>query len=160
MDQALKSEIEALRQLTTKALQERYRKVFGESSPSSNRDHLFRRIAWRLQARAEGGLNDRTRSRARSLANDCDLRLRAPRQFWKELEDDSPASVRDPRLPAVGTVLKRSYRGQEISVIVQENGFEYRGKRYVALSSIASEVTGTRWNGFAFFGLNGEVQGE
>jgi hypothetical protein len=159
MDPALRSEIDALRKLTTRALQDRYQKLFGEASPSSNRDHLFRRIAWRLQARAEGGLNDRTRRRARLLANDGDLRLRAPRQFWRELEDKSPARDRDPRIPAVGSVLKRSYRGQEISVTVQEDGFEYAGKRYAALSSIACEVTGTRWNGFAFFGLNAEVQG-
>jgi Protein of unknown function (DUF2924) len=159
MDNALRNEIEALRRLTTKGLQDRYRKLFGEASPSSNRDHLFRRIAWRLQARAEGGLSDRARKRARLLADDCDIRLRAPRQFWEELEAKGAARTRDLRLPAVGSVLKRSYRGQEIIVTVQEDGFEYCGRRYAALSSIACEVTGTRWNGFAFFGLNEESHG-
>ena len=54
MDSALKMEINGLRKLTTRVLKDRYQEVFGEASPSSNRDHLFRRIAWRLQARAEG----------------------------------------------------------------------------------------------------------
>src|SRR3954451_1323283 len=58
MDQALAMEIERLRKLKTKALQARYRELFGEESRSSNRAHLFRRIAWRLQARAEGDLRD------------------------------------------------------------------------------------------------------
>src|SRR5881628_1549151 len=158
MDDAVRTEIEALRKLTTRVLKDRYRNLFGESSPSSNRDHLFRRIAWRLQARAEGGLSDRARKRALQLAEDCDIRLRAPRGFWKELEQGKVRTetkpVRDPRLPPAGTILRRSYRGQQIVVTVQAEGFEYREKSYTALSSIACEVTGTRWNGFAFFGLN------
>jgi len=52
MDPQLEKEIERLRHSRVKALQERYRELFGEDSPSSNRAHLFRRVAWRLQ---EGG---------------------------------------------------------------------------------------------------------
>src|SRR4051812_16002529 len=67
MDEALAMEIESLRKLKTKALQARYRELFGEESRSSNRAHLFRRIAWRLQARAEGDLSERARQRAAEL---------------------------------------------------------------------------------------------
>lgn len=156
MDSALRKEIHGLSQLTTRVLKDRYQEVFGEASPSSNRDHLFRRIAWRLQARAEGGLSEHALGRALLLADNCDIRLRAPRRFWKELEAGNAQDrslTRDPRLPPAGTVLKRSYREREIVVTVGDNGFEYCGKHYGALSAIASEVTGTRWNGFAFFGL-------
>src|SRR4051812_8349253 len=83
MTEALAMEIESLRKLKTKALQARYRELFGEESRSSNRAHLFRRIAWRLQARVEGDLSERARQRAAELANDADLRLRAPRRFWR-----------------------------------------------------------------------------
>ncbi len=57
MDEGLRREIEALRKLKTKELKTRYHELFGETSPSSNHAHLFRRVAWRLQARAEGDLN-------------------------------------------------------------------------------------------------------
>ena len=64
------------------------------------------------------------------------------------------APARDPRLPAAGTLLKRSYGQQSVEVRVHEDGFEYNGKSYASLSAIALQVTGTRWNGFLFFGLN------
>jgi hypothetical protein len=148
-------EIEALRTQKTKALRARYRELFGEESRSSNHAHLFRRIAWRLQALAEGDLSERARERARVLAEDGGLRLRPPRQFWKELAaaDEQGRKRRDPRLPASGTIIERQYRGNTVSVTVLKDGFEYQGRRYDSLSSIASSVTGTRWNGFAFFGL-------
>src|SRR3954462_15684689 len=75
MNEALAMEIEGLRKLKTKALQARYRELFGEESGSSNHAHLFRRIAWRLQAKAQGDLSERARKRAVELADDADLRL-------------------------------------------------------------------------------------
>ena len=151
--------IEGLRKQKTKALKARYRELFGEEARSSNHAHLFRRIAWRLQALAEGDLSERARQRASELAADVDLRLRPPNKFWRELRDakhPSATNARDPRLPEEGVLLQREYRGQTISVKVLKVGFEYEGKRYESLSSIASSVTGTRWNGFAFFGLKKE----
>src|SRR5260370_30997194 len=78
VDDAVGMEIESLRHLKTSELRTRYRDVFGEASPSFNRAHLFRRIAWRLQAEAEQDLSERARRRASQLGNDSDLRLRAP----------------------------------------------------------------------------------
>lgn len=155
MEEALRQEIESLRQLKTKELKLRYRKLFGEDSPSSNHQHLFRRIAWRLQAQAEGDLSERARQRAAQLAQDLDLRLRAPRRFWDQLlrANSASESQRDPRLPPAGTILKRSYQGKTIIVTVLEQGFSYNGQSHGSLSAIAYQVTGTRWNGFAFFGL-------
>jgi hypothetical protein len=155
MDEGLRLEIEGLRKLKTRELKARYREVFGEPSPSSNHAHLFRRVAWRLQARAEGDLSERARQRAAELADDADLRLRAPRQFWGKLQQarDQASVQRDRRLPVAGSVLKRSYRGRTIEVKVLDEGFEYNGRKHASLSAIASQVTGTRWNGFSFFGL-------
>jgi Protein of unknown function (DUF2924) len=83
------------------------------------------------------------------------LRRRAPRHFWGWLENSGQeaAQRRDPRLPAPGTELKRRYRGEEIVVRVEEDGFTYDQRRFSSLSAIAYEVTGTRWNGYLFFGL-------
>jgi hypothetical protein len=160
VDHAVASQIESLRNLKTGELRTRYRDLFGEASLSFNRAHLFRRIAWRLQAKAEGDLSERARRRASDLANDSDLRLRAPRSFWHEIERSGKSSNKDPRLPPAGTVLERVYRGQIIRVTVLANGFEYHGKHYASLSAIAHRVTGTRWNGFHFFGLKQEWKHE
>jgi len=154
MNDEVRKEIGQLRRQKTKALRPRYVELFGEESKSSNQAHLFRRIAWRLQALSEGGLSERARDRAATLAVDVDLRLRALHKFWRELAAEPQGAVRDPRLPAVGTMLERQYRDRAIAVKILANGFEYDGKTYESLSSIASSVTGTRWNGFSFFGLN------
>jgi len=156
MDPTIEQEIESLHQAKVTALKARYRELFGEESPSSNRAHLFRRVAWRLQARALGELSERARERAAQLADDAELRRRAPLGFWQKLdaarkENNAP---RDPRLPAAGTVLTRVYRERTVEVKVLETGFEYNGTTRASLSAIAYQVTGTRWNGFSFFGLN------
>ena len=52
----IREEIEGLRSLTTAQLKEKYREVFGEQSRSNHKQFLFRRIAWRIQANAWGGL--------------------------------------------------------------------------------------------------------
>src|SRR5260370_39772923 len=67
-----------LQRLTTPQLRARFAEVFGEHTPANNRAWLFKRIAWRLQALAEGGLSERARQRAAELANDADLRLNPP----------------------------------------------------------------------------------
>jgi Protein of unknown function (DUF2924) len=154
MDATIQQQIESLRKLKMKELKRRYLELFGEESRSSNHQHLFRRIAWRLQARAEGDLSQRARERASELAEDVDLRLRAPRHFWKQLAAAGASRPeRDPRLPAVGIVLTRSYQGRTITVTVLEDGFQCDGRTYRSLSAIAHHVTGTRWNGLLFFGL-------
>jgi Protein of unknown function (DUF2924) len=155
VDEGLRQEIAKLRQSKVKELRVRYRALFGEESPSSNRMHLFRRVAWRLQALDAGELSEQARQRAAQLANDADLRVRAPRDFWRLLESagQEAAHRRDPRLPLAGTDLKRRYRGKEIVVRVEPDGFTYNKQRFRSLSAIAYQVTGTRWNGYLFFRL-------
>jgi hypothetical protein len=55
--------------------------------------------------------------------------------------------------PIAGTQLLREYRGVEHAVKVLADGFEYEGRPYRSLSAIARAITGTRWNGWTFFGL-------
>ena len=155
MEEALAMEIERLGKLKTKGLQARYRELFGEETRSRNQAHLLRRIAWRLQAKAEGDLSVRARKRAEELADETALRLRAPRRFWGE---DGSAGlgappVRDPRLPPAGAVLERAYGGSTIAVRVLATGFEYQNQVYASLSQLAQHITGTRWNGYHFFRL-------
>ena len=158
MNETVRAEIEGLRKLKVKALQARYLEVFGEESRSSNQAHLYRRVAWRLQALAEGDLSERARERAAQLVLDANLRLRAPDSFWEEINTEKPDPTnagreRDPRLPPAGTELTRNYKGQRLRVQVLEHGFEFNHREYRSLSAIAYQATGTRWNGFLFFGL-------
>jgi hypothetical protein len=156
---AVWAEIDDLRKLKTAALRTKYQEVFGAATRSSNKQFLFRCIAWRLQARAEGDLSERARRRASEIADDAELRLRAPRDFAARLRAQSrpatarPRRPRDGRLPQAGTILTRVYRGQSVVAHVRDDGFEYQGRHYRSLSAIAREATGTRWNGLAFFGL-------
>ena len=157
MDRAVIAAINDLPQSKVAALQKQYRELFGEESKSSNKQFLFRRIAWRLQANAEGDLSERARRRATEIADDRDLRIRAPKEF--PTRPDSAHSVdrsrppKDGRLPEPGSLLTRRVGDRQIVVTVLKEGFEYESRRYRSLSAIAREVTGTRWNGLLFFGL-------
>jgi hypothetical protein len=165
MNQAIRIEVEGLRRASVAGLREKYRELFQEETRSRHREHLFRKIVWRLQALAEGELSERARSRAREIANDADLRILAPRDFFMvggEQVETIPGNHRqrkhDPRLPLVGTLLRREWKGRTILVEVLERGFRYENRQYSSLSNIAVEITGTRWNGFTFFGLTQAVR--
>jgi Protein of unknown function (DUF2924) len=149
-------EIDALESLDVAALKARYLELFGEAAPSRHRQVLVRRIAWRLQALAEGDLSERARHRAAAIARDADLRLTAPRSP----RDGFPLlrrGDRDLRLPAPGTILTRRFEDHSITVEVLEKGFRYEGVVYRSLSAVARKISGTQWNGFLFFAsaLNG-----
>ena len=150
MDDALQAEIAGLWRMRTDELRERYNEVFGEESRTAHKQHLVRRIAWRLQALAQGDLSERARRRALEIADDMDLRTTVPSHL---VQSKSRPSSRDTRLPGSGSVLTRLYQDQTIEVKVLAGGFEYNGKRYASLSAVAREATGTRWNGLVFFGL-------
>jgi len=159
-------EIEALRQMSTAQLKAKYREVFGEETRSNHKQFLFRRIAWRIQANAWGGLSERARQRALEIANDADLRIRAPKNFLKDEPDERrtaeacvPATA-DPRLPLPGTRLVRRFRGKDVVVMVRKDGFEHDRQVYRSLSAAVRAATGTSWNGFAFFGLGHRPWGE
>jgi len=166
LETAVLVEIEKLRRVSLAAMRQQYREVFGEDTRCRNREHLFRRIAWRLQALAEGDLTERARERAREIARDADLRIIAPRDFFTiegapvrttRKESSRPA---DGRLPLPGTMLTREWKGRTLLVEVLPDGFGFEHHRYPSLSAVALAATGTRWNGLAFFGLTGKGRKE
>lgn len=159
-------EIADLKQMTVGALREKYEAAFGEPTRAGNKDWLFKRIAWRIQALAEGDLSERARRRAELLSRDADLRTTAPRDpvaapggngtsgraGGSGVLDAKPApSLADERVPPPGTVLTRVYRGQAHHVVVRDDGFEYDGQVFRSLSAIAKLITGSHWNGLLFF---------
>lgn len=166
MDTAVLMEIENLRRENLAGLRERYREVFQEETRCGHREHLFRRIAWRLQALAEGDLSERARGRAQEIAQDAGLRMVAPRDFFTvggERVQTTRADgnrEQDGRLPLPGVLLSRKWKGRTLLVEVLTKGFRYENRHYPSLSAIAVAVTGTRWNGLAFFGLKRPAGGE
>src|SRR5260370_1143820 len=163
MDASTLREIEELREAPLSRLREKHRELFGEEPRSKHKDQLFRRMAWRLQALAEGGLSERALQRVDAIANEADLRIRPPAGMKEALTQmrasDGGGRLRsryDRRIPPPGTLLSRTFGGETITVKVLLEGFEHQGRCYRSLSAIASEVTGTRWNGLAFFGLTGK----
>jgi Protein of unknown function (DUF2924) len=145
-------ELAALATMSVGELADKYREVFGEPTHSRNKEFLRKRIAWRLQERAEGGLSPRALERIEQLAPSAPVRWRQPVQ--KSNTNPGPlitVPTRDPRLPDVGTVLTRVHDGVEHQVTVLADGFEYQGQRHRSLSKVARLITGTSWNGFLFF---------
>jgi len=155
-------EIAALKRMTVTELRKKHMEVFGEPTRSGHRDYLVKRIAWRIQANAEGDLSERARRRAEELANDADLRTHAPRQTPAG-QPSGPAKMatvkfkHDPRVPMPGSLIRRPrpYKGREVQVKVLPHGFEWEGEVYRTLSAVAKAVTGKHWNGYHFFDLKG-----
>ena len=159
MDSGVVETIEKLRKLGTSELQKLYQEVIGEPHKSSNKLYLFRRIAWKLQAQSLGDLSERARRRAAEIAKEAEFPARHSHnsEASSRTQTASPLgstrAQRDWRLPPPGTLLARRCQGRDVLVKVLEDGFEYQARHFRSLSAIAREVTGTRWNGFLFFGL-------
>jgi hypothetical protein len=154
-------QIADLPRMTAPQLQAVHRELFGAEHPVANCQHLRRKIAWHLQAAKEGGLTESVRQYAIAVARGTELRSRisdnaARRIAQVPLELTATTKVvqtRDARLPMPGCLIVKKYKTETIVVKVLNDGFEYEGRRFASLSAIAGEITGTRWNGFAFFGV-------
>jgi hypothetical protein len=135
------AQIAALAKASLLDLKGQYRDLFGADAPGINRAYLERRIAYKLQELAYGGLSQATQARVDALAQTAD-------------KGSTPRTrMRAQDRPLAGTRLLRVWNGVEYSVTVLQTGFEYQGRPYASLSAIARQITGTPWNGPAFFGL-------
>jgi hypothetical protein len=121
MAESIETLVMKLKSMTVAALRQRYGELFGEPTNSFSKPHLIKRIVWRTQALREGDLSERARKRAGELANDADLRLRAPVSLPASPLGEvvvSPFRVLDPRRPMPGAVLRREYKGRLVEVRV------------------------------------------
>jgi hypothetical protein len=118
--QSIAKEVADLKRMTIPDLKSKYAELFNEACRANNKAWLIKRIAWRLQALAEGDLSERARQRAAEIANDADLRLSPPRPRGaakpapEQTLAGSISVPMDPRLPPAGTILSKVYRGQEL----------------------------------------------
>lgn len=151
------AQLAALHDMTVDQLRDRWLVLYGQPTASRNGPYLRKRLAWRIQEVAEGGLTQRARDRIEQILDGHflpDITRRA-REAAQPVFPKAPAAAtaRDPRLPPVGTVLRKVHRGEEHLVTVFDEGFEHRGARYRTLTAVAKAITGAGWNGFLFFGL-------
>jgi hypothetical protein len=147
MSTGTSAHIVELQQQPMRDLQQRWRDLIGTDPPRYNRSFLIRRLAYRLQELAYGGLSQAARAKMEELLAQagCD-ELGSPR-VKKQI-------VRGRReMPITGTRLIREWNGQPHEVIAVQGGFAYRGRRYRSLTAVAELITGTHWNGPAFFGV-------
>jgi hypothetical protein len=52
-----------------------------------------------------------------------------------------------------GTQMIRQWQNTTHKVTALNEGFEWDGRTYKSLSAVANAITGTNWNGYAFFGI-------
>lgn len=122
-------EVRSLEGMNLAALRVFWRARWGAPPKLRSVELLRLIIAWRIQAAVEGGLDAETKVRLRN------------------------SSI--PRIPnpPPGTRLTREYRGVMYTVEIAEGAVRHAGRTYGSLSEVASEITGTHWNGPRFFGL-------
>ena len=147
VDPTVEAELDRLPTMRIVDLRNRYRELFRAQPPKAFGPDLLRRsIAYRIQERAYGGLS----REHQGLLDQLVKAARAKPNGRLEL----------PRRIKPGSELVRTWNRHTYRVVVLQGGFAYEGRIYMSLSEIASEITGTKWNGPRFFGLrrsSGEV---
>jgi hypothetical protein len=155
----IEKEVARMERMAIGELKARFAELSGYLPGTRNRIWLIRRIAWKLQANAEGGLSERALARARELAQNADLRTTVPRPkpipACVATKVTKVAFDTDSRLPVPGSVISRKYKGRTLKVVVRDDGFEFEGERFKSLSAVAKNITGSHCNGYLFFGLKG-----
>ena len=137
---AIERQVLDLQDLTTEQLKDPWMQGLGTEPPAiRSREVLLRLLAWRLQSKAFGGFDAPTELKLREIA--------------KALERDGSYEPKIRRELSPGVVLTREWKGVTHKVTVTAGGFQHQGKGYRSLSDIARTITGTRWSGPRFFGL-------
>jgi hypothetical protein len=140
-NEALAAELAALAGLTAADLRAEWRRLYRAHPPKKlSRDLLELAVAWKLQERALGGLSALTKRQLAELARTMEVK--------SDLAKARKVSLKP------GARLLRAWGGETHEVVVIEDGFLWRGKTWGSLSVIAREMTGTRWSGPRFFGLD------
>ena len=131
----------ALRTAPIADLKQQWRTLYGKEPPAFSRSYIESRLAYRIQELAYGGLRPEIRKRLEALGE----RLDGGNAVLRRIRADNR--------PLPGTQIIREYEGVQHVVTVRADDFEYEGRPYQSLSAIARHITGTRWNGWVFFGL-------
>ena len=133
--------IAKLAYLTRSVLVVRWQAIYRTDPPKGiSRRLLIRAIAYEMQAKQYGGLKPAIDRRLRMIANGTAGGDHGGRKATPALQP--------------GARLVREWNGVSHVVDAIEGGFIWNGDRYRSLSAIARAITGARWSGPRFFGLN------
>ena len=136
----LEAKLDGLATMDNAGLRREWRRLYRSNPPRRlKRDLMALAIAWKLQEQVYGGLS-------------AALRRRIGKQAM-ELEAEGGGDLNAAIRLKPGAKLVREWGGETHTVLVTDDGFEWRGQAYRSLSMIAREITGTRWSGPRFFGL-------
>jgi hypothetical protein len=141
MDDPIPARLAALKTMSTPELRTQWRALFDGDPPPFNRRYLETRLAYRIQELAYGGLKPETIRHLERLGEQLDGGNVITRRIRADLK------------PIAGTRLIREWKGVEHVVTVTADGYDWQGRPYRSLSAVARAITGTRWNGWTFFGL-------
>ncbi len=166
METSALGRIRALQEMSVAELREQWLRLFGEPAKSNNRAFLFRRLAYRVQELAHGGLSDGARARLEELGQEAWPRATSRHQHARDAKpalrsEPTPkvTQMRDRRM-SPGTVISKTYKGHELTVVVREDGFEFDGGMFGSLTAIAKHVTGSHSiNGKLFWGISQRKRG-
>ena len=137
---ALEAEIARLPDLGHDELRKRWKLLFGRPAPKSlRRKFMARAVAYQMQVAAYGGLSAATKRRLREIAI--------------AISNGDRTGVFSGVQIKPGTQLIRQWQNTTHTVMVLDEGFALDGRTYKSLSAIAKAITGTNWNGYAFFGI-------
>lgn len=131
----------ALKAMTVGELKTEWQRLMGTPAPNNSHGYLQQRLAYRVQELTFGGLAKPVIRMLDALADEVE---------GKKVRKSVIADIRN---PVIGTRLVREWNGTEQTVTILKDGFDWEGRRYKSLSAIARDITGTRWNGYRFFGL-------
>jgi hypothetical protein len=140
-EEALEAELERLADLTPEQLRAKFFELKGIPLPKFMRGTLMRRaVAHALREHVLGG-----------------LKHSAQKQLDQLVRQIVPANEKPPPRPnkkiRAGTRLIREWQGRVHEVLVVGDRYAWNGEAYRSLSEIARLITGTRWNGWVFFGV-------
>jgi hypothetical protein len=143
---ALEAEIGRLPDLSHAELRKRWKLLFGRPAPKSlRRKFMARAVAYQMQVAAYGGLSAATRRRLREIA--------------MAVRNGDRDGVLGGAQIKPGTQLIRQWQNTTHTVMVLDDGFALDGRTYKSLSAVARAITGTNWNGYAFFGIKRAARG-
>jgi Protein of unknown function (DUF2924) len=142
MGSNISDQIAKLPGLSRQELLDLWQRLYRRAAPyGMRRERMIPFLAYRIQENAYGGLKPSTLSQLRRISRSL------------EGSKSSTELILRPKAK-VGTRMVRQWRGESHEVVVTQSGYEYRRATYKSLSEIARKITGTRWSGPAFFGLN------
>lgn len=144
---SIADEIAELRRLPVTDLVIRYEEVFGKPPRVKHRQHLWRKIAWKVQEQRLGGLSGAARKKLDELIAALDVPELTPRTTRARAPTPTTGE------PPIGTTLVREWHGKEVLVTRTDTGWECDGVVHRSLTAVAKAVTGSHWNGKLFFGL-------